>query len=505
MICVRRCLLTSVVGVMMLASGCMVGPEYSRPTTPADEATEFVNSPEPAADANEVEALDRWWERFGDSLTAELVREALERNYDLKASAARVLQAQGTLAQAAGALWPDVSYGLLRNRSKTYFNFGETEPLVITDPDTGMPLFELPLFSGGFSPLTTSWSQNISVSYLVDFWGKLRRSKRAAWEDLLAMEASRRALTHSVIALVIQARIDIATAQRRLALAEANVDSLEQTAAITERRYQQGLVTPVDVRLARANLESARAQVPALTATLARARHSLDVLVARPPGASPELPATRPELPDLAPLPVGIPAALLDRRPDVRAAEFSLRAANERVGVSIAQLYPDLMLSASYGRSADSWDLIWRDTSEIYSAIINLSQPIFRGGRLRAQIDVARARYEELAANYAGVVLEAMRQVEDALISEQSLQAQIEHTRLQLEESQAAEQLSLRRYERGVESLLIVLESERRRRIAEQALTILKGQVWTTRVNLHLALGGDWESGQAIERKMVGK
>ena len=102
----------------MLAGGCMVGPEYSRPTTPADEAADFVHVRQPAVDVNEVDALDRWWERFGDTVTAELVREALERNYDLKASAARVLQAQGTLAQAAGALWPDVSYGLLRNRSK---------------------------------------------------------------------------------------------------------------------------------------------------------------------------------------------------------------------------------------------------------------------------------------------------------------------------------------------------------------------------------------------------
>jgi len=433
-----------------------------------------VNAPEVVPDANEAEALDRWWERFGDPITAELVRAALDRNYDLKAAAARVLQAQAGLGEARGRLWPEVSYNLNRDRSKRYINFGG-DGGGLSDPNLG---FDLSGFK--FSPLTTTWSQGVSVSYLVDLWGKLRRADRAAWEELL-------------------------TAQRRLALAKANVESLQQTAEITERRYQQGLVTPVDVRLTRANLQSAKSQVPSLAAALARARHSLDVLVARPPGTSPDLPNTLPDLPELAPLPVGMPASLLDRRPDVRAAEFSVRAANERVGASIAQLYPDLTLTGSYGTSADRWEDIWDREFEIYSAISNLSAPIWKGGQIRAQIDGAKARYAELAANYAGVVLEAMRQVEDALISERALRAQIEHVRVQLEESQAAEQLSLRRYERGVDSLLAVLESERRRRIAEQELTILKGQLWTTRINLHLALGGDWGNSKDAERRMVKK
>lgn len=459
----------------------------------------FVNAPESVPDVNEVEALDRWWERFGDPITAELVSDALERNYDLKAAAARVLQAQAGLGEARGRLWPEVSYNLGRDRSKRYINFGGSGGGP-SDPNLG---FDLSGFK--FSPLTTTWSQGVSVSYLVDLWGKLRRAKRAAWEELLATEANRQALTHSVIAQVIQARIGVATAQRRLALAQANVESLQQTAEITERRYQQGLVTPVDVRLTRANLQSAKSRVPSLAAALARARYSLDVLVARAPGTSPDLPKTLPDLPELAPLPLGVPASLLDRRPDVRAAELSLRAANERIAVSIAQLYPDLTLTGSYGTSADRWEDIWDREFEIYSAISNLSAPIWKGGQIRAQIDAAKARYVELAANYAGAVLEAMRQVEDALISERALRAQIEYVRVQLEESQAAEQLSLRRYERGVESLLTVLESERRRRIAEQELTILKGQLWTARVNLHLALGGDWGKSTDAERRMVKK
>lgn len=485
--------------VVALAGGCMMGPKYSRPKTPAETAPSFVHAPAPTQDTSDWQQEDRWWERFGDPVTADLVRMALENNYDLKASAARVLQARAGLSEAKGKLWPEISYGLTRNRSKSYFNFGGGGG----EEDPNNPF--LSMFSGGFSPLTTTWSQDISVSYLVDFWGMLRRSQRAAWEELLATEANRQTLANSTIALVIQGRINVAIAQRRLALARANVASLQNTLDITERRYRQGLIGPVDVRLARANLEGAKVQEPAIASSLAVSRHSLDVLVGRQPGISSALSETLPDLPELGSVPVGVPGALLDRRPDVRAAEFALRAANERIGVSVAQLYPNLVLTASYGRSADTWEDIWRDFSETYSAMFNLAQPIFKGGQLRAQVRAAKARYEEAAATYGGVVLDAMRQVEDALISEQLLQRQLEYTQLQLQESRAAEDLSRRRYEQGVEGLLTVLESERYRRVAEEQVAVLQGQIWTNRVNLHLALGGDWAGADAAESQLVKK
>lgn len=467
-------------GGILMVGGCMVGPDYERPETVAATAPQFVHVGTRPQDINDIAAIDRWWERFGDPLTADLVREALENNYDLRATAARVLQAQASLAEARGRLWPEVSYGLNRTRGKTYIDLGDFGSMV---PGGG---------GGGFSFLTTTWSQNVSVSYLVDFWGKLRRARQAAWTDMLAAEASRQALVNSVVATVIQARIDIATAQRRLVIARANIDSRQHTYDITEQRYRGGLVGPVEVRLARANLEQARAQEPDVELTLAMARSALDVLLGRRPGASENLPGTLPELPDLTPIPVGVPAALLDRRPDVRAAEFSLWAANERVGASIAQLYPDLTLTGSYGASSSEWENIWDRKFEVYSAITNLAAPIWKGGQIRAQIRAAQARYEELASEYVGTVLQAMQEVEDALASEKLLLVQVEHRRLQFEESKAAEELSRRRYELGVESLLTVLEAERNRRMAEEQLTILQSQIWATRINLHLALGGDW-------------
>lgn len=465
----------SLVPVCVIGAGCTVGPKYSRPQTAAQTTESYQRAGTHKQDVNDFNDIDRWWEHFGDPPTVLLVREALANNYDLKAAAARVLQAHAALTEAHGRQLPDVSYDIGRSRNKMSFNLG------------GGP------FGGGrFTVLSTTWSQNISVAYMLDLFGKLRHAERAAWAQLLAAGATEQALTNSLIAGVVGARINIATIQRQLAIAKANAENQRMTLEIVERRYQQGLVGPVDIRLARENLAASQAVEPVIELSLIKTRHAMDVLLARPPGSGEDLPETLDELPDLGPLPISVPASLLDRRPDVTAAELALRSANEMVGVSIAQMYPDLTLSASYGASADTWEDIWKRYSETYSLVTGLTQPIFRGGQIRAQIDAAKARYEELAADYAGTVLTAMREVEDALAGEQMLQRQLEHAERRLGEAKAAEELSRQRYQQGIDGILTVLESERRRSMAEEDLTVLKGQVWTTRVNLYLALGGDW-------------
>ncbi len=472
--------------VLTILSGCMVGPDYSRPETPADTSDGYYNAAAHEQDVNDFSDVDTWWEQFGDPTTASLVRESLENNYSLKAAAARVLQAQAALTEIHGRRLPDISYNLSRDRSKRSFNFGG-------------------LGGGGrFTVMTTTWSQDITVAYILDLFGKLKRSEQAAWAELLATEANEQVLINSMVATVINARVNIATLQRRLAIARANTESQRKTLEIVERRYEQGLVGPVDIRLAHENLASLEAVEPVIELSLITARNALDELLARRPGSTDELPQTLEDLPDLGPVPVGMPASLLDRRPDVRAAEFMLKAANERIGVSIAQLYPDLTIVGNFGYSADTMEDIYRtNDTEMYAAIMSLAQPIFRGGQIRAQIDAAEARYAELAANYAGTVLTAMREVEDALITEQMLQTQLKHTSVQFREAGAAESLSKQRYERGVEGILTVLESERRRRISEQEVIILKGRIWTNRVNLFLALGGDWDYQEPSEEQVA--
>lgn len=455
----------------MIIFGCTVGPEYLRPETTADAGGGFLNTPAGWTDANDICANGAWWRCFGDQVTADLVVLALERNTDLKAAAAKVLEAEALLAQSHGIRLPDVSYAAARRRAKA----------------SGSPFG----FEGSF--FSTIYTQNVNVSYIVDFFGKLRRAEKAAVADLLATEADRQTLRHAIISQVVRTRIQIATQQRLLDVARANIKSRAETLRIVERRYNSGLVGPLEVYLARENLAAARALEPQIVESVKLAQHSLDVLTGQRPGALAQLPDRLGALGEPEPVPVGLPAALLDRRPDVRAAELRLRAATERVGVSIAALFPDLTLSGSGGYLSSKFSMLTNPQNEVYSAIIGLAAPIFKGGQLKAQVDAAKARATRAAENYAGVVLVALREAEDALVRQQTLKDRIGYLKERLTQAMRAESLARERYMRGVEQILIVLETERRRRIGENELIRTTGDLWNARVELFLALGGSWD------------
>lgn len=481
------CLLAALAITLTLA-GCMLGPDYSRPDTAAETEGEYIQIPAGWADANDITSINGtspWWIRFADPTTTDLVRAAMENNTDLKAAAASVLESQALMAQTHGARLPDLSYGAGRGRAKISF----TSPL-----------------GDRASFFSTTYSQDLSISYITDLFGKLKRADRAAMADLLSVQAWRQALEHSVIASVIRTRVEVATQQRLLKIARDDIANRRQTLEIIERRYNSGLLSPLDVHLAKENLAAAEALAPAIEQAVLLSGHSLDVLIGQRPATS-NIPADLlSDLPDLSPVPLGMPAALLDRRPDVRSAELKLAAATERVGVSIAALYPDFTLTGSAGFRSDSFREIADHQGEVYSAIIALAAPIWKGGQLRAAVKASKARVQLNAANYAGTILNALREVEDALVRDEMLRRRLALLETRLTEARSAEELARERYFRGVEKILIVLETERRRRSAENELVITKGRMWNARIDLFLALGGDWkikENTETNEQKML--
>ena len=464
--------------------GCMLGPDYERPQTIADTAQDYVYGSEQRQDSNNAGPVGRWWERFGDPVTTQLVTQTLENNYDLKAAAARVLQAQAALAEARGRRWPEISLNFNRTMSRTNtFPPGAYSPFGVLNSQVRK---------------TRTYASDFSISYVLDLFGKLKRAEQAAWADMLAAEANEHAITNSLIASVINARINIATIQRQLAIARANTENTRNTLDFIERRYEKRgkaeAVSPLDIGMARENLEASKSAEAVLESILIKSQNALDVLLGRQPGSSEQLPLTLPELPDLTPVPVGVPAMLLDRRPDVRAAELALQSSNEQIGVSIAQLFPDLTLTGSLGWQSYKSDDVFVDEAYIYSTIFRAIQPLFKGGQLIARVDAAKARYSELAANYAQAVLIALREVEDELANENILRKRYQILKDRLEKALTAERIAGRRYMQGLEQLITVLETERRRRLAEDELNAVRGEIWTSRVNLFLALGGDWTS-----------
>jgi len=469
---IRTICLAAAFAVNLGVTGCMLGPDYARPQTPAYGTEAFFNTPAGWFDPNNPKGTGPWWQNFGDPVTAELVRMALENNYDLKAAAARVAESEALLRQVHGGRLPQVSYALDRSRSKnTFFLLG------------GTPI----------SSFTTVYSQGFSVNYIADLFGKLRRSEQAAYADLLSSENTRQALAHTLIAQVVRTRTQIATQQRLLNIAHENIRSRKETLQIVQRRYDQGLVPPLDVHLARENLADVMSLEPRIRQALMLAQHSLDVLVARTPASSQVLAGALPDISELPPVPIAVPAALLDRRPDVRAAEMQLAAATERVGVSIAAMFPDLTFTGTWGTRSDGFRGLGFMDAEVYSAVLSLAAPVFQGGSLKAGVDAANARTRQAAAKYAQVVLVAMREVEDALVELKMLTERHERLKDRFASAQRAEELARQRYQRGLEKILVVIETEQRRRLAENELAINMGNIYNARINLYLALGGDWQ------------
>lgn len=457
--------------------GCTLGPDPERPVTAADVSRTYVHAADQLAPAEREGAQSwppetLWWQRFGDETTAGLVVAALDANTDLQAAAARVLEAEALLDGAGGARLPQVDYGLSANRSRNSFVLPEI---------------------GRISPESTTYGTDVGISWQTDLFGKLKRTQQAAWASLLAEEAARDAVLHTVVASVVRARVQIATLERALDIARDIRTSWESTASTVERRYRNGLVGAVDLYLARENLASARAAEVALEGSVVTARNALDVLVGRRPGTGPRLPRTLPELPSVDPVPLGLPAELLDRRPDLRQSEMRLAAATYGIGVALADLYPSLSLTAAGGTRSDTLaDLISSDTF-IYNAVANLVGPLFTGGQRRANVDAARARAEQAAATYAGAVLQALREVEDALVLEATIREQLAYNDQRVADARNANRIASERYQRGVETLLTVLETERRLRLAEEAWISTQAELWNARIDLFLALGGDWE------------
>ncbi|MFC1760519.1 TolC family protein, partial [Planctomycetota bacterium] len=321
-------------------SGCMVGPDYERPLTPVDpnQNHRYTWLPEGWTDANDPNAMQQWWTTLGDATINELVQDVLTHNTDLRRAAANMRQAEAVLRQVHGLRWPQVGYGAQAGRSRT-----------------GMDLSFLP--GGGFTSFySNSFTHGFNVSYVLDLFGRLKRSQRAAVRDLQAIEADREALAHALVALAIDLRVQIATAQKLLRISEARIVTWERSVEVIERRYEGGLGSPVDLYLAKESLADSRAARSLSWQLIIINKHALDVMRGRPPQGREEIEDTLPALPPLDPIPLGLPSHLLSRRPDVRAAELRVAAATERIGERTAERYPDLTLGLGFGFGSNDYE-----------------------------------------------------------------------------------------------------------------------------------------------------
>ena len=460
----------------LLVTGCTVGPDYVRPELATDVPATFAADSTAAPDS--IPPLDRWWTAFGDTLLDGLVDEALTGNLDLQSAAARVLEARALLGGATSDRWPSIEVGGYASRSK----------------------FSLTTVGFTGSILRSFYDANVAFQYELDLWGRLSRAEESARATLLQNEMNRRVVLQTLVADVVRTWLQIREIQSQLGLTLRTEDNFRRTLITVEERYASGVVPALEVRLARQNLLNALAAEPQYRQQLAEVTRRLEILVGRyPAGRAANLADTdmaRTVMPEpLPPVPAGLPSSLLERRPDLFAAEAALHANVANVGAAKARLYPTISLTGSTGYTGSDLGTWFDSAGGVWSLAGGLAMPLINRGATMAQVRAAEARAEGAVAGYHKAVLNAFSEVENALDAERYQGESEQILVASVREATRSLELAEQRYRAGLDNLLSTLESQRRLFNAESALLSTQRSYRTARVNLILALGGPWDTG----------
>ncbi len=414
-----------------------------------------------------------WWRDFQDTQLDSLITNALKYNYNLKAAAQRVQAARAQATIVGAPLFPQVSLGL--NGAKRRQNF------------IGFPI---PGSGGGgvLSTTATTYGASTNLNWEIDLWGRLRNDQAAALADYQGVQADHMGARLSLSGQTTKAWFAAIEARRQLDLAQSTRDNFQAVNDQIQTRYESGLRPPLDLRLSLSNVATAEAVVAQRRQQYDGSVRQLEILLGRYPAA--DLAIAQDLLPMPAPIPAGLPADLIARRPDLMIAERQVAAANARVKVAKRARYPSFSLTSSGGASSANLSNLLSGDFIVWSFAGNLLQPLFQGGRLRAGIKLAEANQEQALAGFAEQALRAYGEVESALMAETYLRDRENALREASEQAVAARELAENRYTRGVSDVITLLGSQRRAFEAEGQYLTVRRQRLDARVDLYLALGG---------------
>jgi outer membrane protein, multidrug efflux system len=449
------------VGILLTLTACSLGPAYERPQTPVPDAWRGTSASEgaswPSAD---------WWHSFGSNELDAYIRQAKEANNDIAAAVARVRQADAQVTIAGAALLPALAANVTA-------------------------LTERQQATGGLYSDFHQVSPQLTASYMIDFWGKNRAAQSAAIATATASRRDQATVELTVMTSVALTYFSSLELQDRLTVAQGNVAAAETTLKGLRLQLTAGIATALDVAQQETTVATLSAAIPPLRQQLQQTIDALSILLGRPPES---VNVSAAKLSDLT-VPVvrpGLPSELLERRPDVAEAEAQLMAANANIVVARAALFPSIELTASGGFASSSLSTLLHSSSHVYSAAASLTQPIFQGGALRAQVEFARARRDELVANYRKTILSAFANVEDALVAVQQSAEQVSRQETAVAKAQRAYRISQAQLHAGTVSILTVLSTETALFSAQDLLIQAELAQMQSLVNLFGALGGGW-------------
>jgi outer membrane protein, multidrug efflux system len=451
-------------------SACMVGPDYRRPEVEVPVAWRLGPT-----EAGEISNI-AWWDQFQDPVLSNLVRTALANNKDLEIATANVDQAFAQYGIVRSAQFPqvDARASAARERSSANIRLGGQ-----TFNDYGV---------------------NLSASFELDIWGKLRRATESARASLLASQQGKGTVVLTVVTTVASGYIQLRALDRQLEIAQRTSQSLGEAARLQRVRFEEGAVPASDYQQAESQYREAVARVPELEREIAQQENFISVLLGRNPGLIPrgrDIDALLfPAVPD------GLPASLLERRPDIRQAEQNLIAANADIGVAKAAYFPDISLTALLGLESAQLSDLFKGPSRVWSFGAGVLQPIFNAGRIRSQVAQAEALQRQALHTYEKSIISAFQDVENALIDRTKFGQVREEQAKNVEALRSFRDLADLRYREGATIYLEVANAEQSLFNAQLAYVATQAQLFQSYANLYKAMGGGWVD-QAEE--LVGK
>ena len=457
-----------------LLTGCAVGPDYTRPTV-AVPGNFRAPAPLPAPQAASLADL-KWFEIFKDDKLQELIRTALQQNYDLREAVARVEEARAGLGITRSQQFPNVGAG------------GAVEINRLSrDGATPLPPTVLRSQNRNFGTATLDL-----LSFEVDLWGRLRRATEAARANLLSAEENRKAVVTTLVSDVAAAYLTLRELDYELEISQRTLETRRQSLDLTKSRQAGGVSTLLDLRQAEQLVDTAAQTIPVIEQQIEQTENQIRLLLGENPGGVMRGRALTAQ--DFPPeVPAGLPSALLERRPDIRAAEQDLIAANAQIGVARAAYFPQLSLSGVLGGQSTQLSSLFSGPHAAWSLVPQLSQPIFTAGRLKSGVKLAEAERESALAQYQKTIQTAFAEVSNSLIAHQ----RVRESRERQEELVVALQDRLRlayiRYRGGVDTQLNALDADRDSFQAELTLSQIQLGESLTVVQLYKALGGGWQ------------
>lgn len=491
-------------------AACTVGPDYKAPTPPNTPGWNELSKHAQADVSQQSNPDPKWWSNFKDPMLTEVINRAIAGNLDLQQAVLRVFVAQQSEITTRAAGLPTVTgngsftreqlgvRGLLLSQGtygqlNTLANQGA--PNYGIDPATGR---QIATTAGGLlNQLSTPvdlFSYGLSSSWQLDLFGRVRRASEQSRANTEAQIAATNDALVMLEGQVAQAYVQLRGAQALLASQQVNVRTAQQSLNLTQRRAREGLTTQLDVDQAQTQLANYQSQLPGYEKQAQQSMNRLSVLTGQPPGTLDAMLTPETPLPTVpAVVNVGVPSTLARRRPDIRQAEEQLHAATAGVGVAVANFYPDVSLTGSFGLRALDASYLTNWASAFYSFGPSISLPIFQAGRLTSALKTARAQESQAALQYRGVVLNALREVEDALVAYRTDRAARDRIAVAVQSGQSALDLSRNAYDHGLASFLQVLDAERTLVGSRQQL--LQADILLTNdvVSLYGALGGGWQ------------